>query len=186
MGLLILLLMGHLGGSVGWACDFGSGHDLAVYEFEPCVGLCADSSDSVFPSLSAPPLLMLCLSLSKINVKFFFLILLLMMLIATIVESILAAPASAENVFLKWSLNNWRVSLLGGFTFYQCLLMRAWVGLFKFIYYFHCSCSGLFIVFWSHARSCFCTFASCYCPSCCHCFSHSGGQDMEGDGRNWA
>ena len=34
---------GHLGGSVGWASDFGSGHDLAVCEFEPRVGLCADS-----------------------------------------------------------------------------------------------------------------------------------------------
>ena len=25
--------------------DFGSGHDLAVCGFEPCVGLCADSSE---------------------------------------------------------------------------------------------------------------------------------------------
>ena len=30
--------MGHLGGSVGEAADFGSGHDLTVHEFEPCVG----------------------------------------------------------------------------------------------------------------------------------------------------
>ena len=36
---------GHLGGSVGWASDFGSGHDLAVREFEPQVRLCADSSE---------------------------------------------------------------------------------------------------------------------------------------------
>ena len=39
---------GHLGGSVGWAADFGSGHDLTVREgceFEPRVGLCADSSE---------------------------------------------------------------------------------------------------------------------------------------------
>ena len=37
--------LGHLGGSVGWASDFGSGHDLTVPEFDPCVGLCADSSE---------------------------------------------------------------------------------------------------------------------------------------------
>ena len=36
--------MGHLGGSVGWVAGFGSGHDLTVCEFEPRVGLCADSS----------------------------------------------------------------------------------------------------------------------------------------------
>ena len=63
--------------------DFGSGHDLAVREFELRVGLCADSSEpgacfrfSVSLSLSALSLLMLCLSLSlksKINVKYFFL-----------------------------------------------------------------------------------------------------------------
>ena len=40
-----LTLMGRLGGSVSWASDFGSGHDLAVRDFEPCVGLCADSSE---------------------------------------------------------------------------------------------------------------------------------------------
>ena len=50
--------------------DFSSGHDLVVRGFEPHVGLCADSSepraisDSVSPSISAPPLLALCLSLS--------------------------------------------------------------------------------------------------------------------------
>ena len=37
--------MGRLGGSVGYASHFGSGHDLAVREFEPRVGLCADSSE---------------------------------------------------------------------------------------------------------------------------------------------
>ena len=63
--------LGHLGGSVGWASNFGSGHDLAVHGFEPRVGLCADSqslepvSDSVSPSFSAPPLLMLCLCLKS-------------------------------------------------------------------------------------------------------------------------
>ena len=25
--------------------DFGSGHDLSVCEFEPCIGLCADSAE---------------------------------------------------------------------------------------------------------------------------------------------
>ena len=38
-------LEGRLGGSVGWAADYGSGHDLAVRGFEPRVGLCADSSE---------------------------------------------------------------------------------------------------------------------------------------------
>ena len=46
---------------------------LQSREFEPRVGLCADSldlaSDSVSPSLSAPPPLALGLSLSKINIK---------------------------------------------------------------------------------------------------------------------
>ena len=36
---------GHLGGSVSWAFNFGSGHDLQVHEFKPHVGLCADSSE---------------------------------------------------------------------------------------------------------------------------------------------
>ena len=53
--------------------DLGSGHDLMVHEFEPCVGLCADSTESAWDSfslslslslsLSAPP--MLSCSLSK-------------------------------------------------------------------------------------------------------------------------
>ena len=38
--------------------DFGSGHDLTVLEFEPHIGLCADSIepalDSLSPSLSLP------------------------------------------------------------------------------------------------------------------------------------
>ena len=34
---------GRLGGSVGCAADFGSVHDLAVCEFEPHMGVCADS-----------------------------------------------------------------------------------------------------------------------------------------------
>ena len=36
---------GRLGGSVGEASEFGSGHDLAVRGFKPRVGLCADSSE---------------------------------------------------------------------------------------------------------------------------------------------
>ena len=30
MNLIIMITLGRLGGSVGWASDFGSGHDLAV------------------------------------------------------------------------------------------------------------------------------------------------------------
>ena len=45
---------------------FSSGHDLWVHELEPSVGLCADSVeptwDSLSPSLSAPPPLALFLS----------------------------------------------------------------------------------------------------------------------------
>ena len=59
----------HLGGSVGEASDFGSSHDLTVCELEPpMLGsvLTAQSLgpafDSVGPSLSAPPLFVLCLS----------------------------------------------------------------------------------------------------------------------------
>ena len=37
--------LGRLGGSVGWASDLGSGHDLAVCEFKPRIRLWADSSE---------------------------------------------------------------------------------------------------------------------------------------------
>ena len=64
--------VGRLGGSVGAAADFGWGHDLAVREFEPRVGLWADRWEPgacfrfcVSLSLSAPPPFMLCLSLSQ-------------------------------------------------------------------------------------------------------------------------
>ena len=70
---------GHLRGLVGSVTDFSSGHDLAVHEFGPHTGLCADSSGPwsllqilCFP-LSAPPPLAhahahaLSFSLSKIN-----------------------------------------------------------------------------------------------------------------------
>ena len=42
---ILKILEGRLGGSVGWASDFGSGHDLTVREFKPHVGLCADGSE---------------------------------------------------------------------------------------------------------------------------------------------
>ena len=67
--------MGRLGGSVGWVSDFSSGHDLTVCEFEPRVGLCADSSEpgacfGFCVSLSLPALPRshsVSLALSKIN-----------------------------------------------------------------------------------------------------------------------
>ena len=49
----------HLGGSVGCMSDLGSGHDLAVCEFKPCVGFHADSSE-----LGERLLQILCLPLS--------------------------------------------------------------------------------------------------------------------------
>ena len=49
--------------------DFGSGRDLMVREIAPRVGLCADGTgpawESLSPSLSAPPLLVLSLSKNK-------------------------------------------------------------------------------------------------------------------------
>ena len=74
------LSLGCLDDSVGWASDFSSGHNLTVREFDPKLGsvLTAQSlepaSDSVSPSLSAPPQLALSRSLSKINktLKIFF------------------------------------------------------------------------------------------------------------------
>ena len=60
------LLVRHL------ALDFISGHDLMVHGIKPHAGLCISSTepawDSPSPSLSAPPLLMLPPSLSKINI----------------------------------------------------------------------------------------------------------------------
>ena len=51
------------------AFGLGSGHDLAVGEFEPRTRLCADGVepawDSLSPSLPAPPPLALSVSLSK-------------------------------------------------------------------------------------------------------------------------
>ena len=49
--------------------DLGSGYDLMVCGFRPYVGVHADSVepawDSLFPSLSAPPLLSLSLKINK-------------------------------------------------------------------------------------------------------------------------
>ena len=42
----------HLGGSVGYASNFGSGHNLVVHEFEPHIGLCADSLEPALDSVS--------------------------------------------------------------------------------------------------------------------------------------
>ena len=62
------------------ALDFGSGHDLAVRESEPCIGLRADGTeparDSLVSSPSSPPRLVhtraLSLSLSlKVNKQTF-------------------------------------------------------------------------------------------------------------------
>ena len=62
--------IGALDGSVGYASDFSSGHDLMVFEFETHVRLCADSSEPgtyfrlcLLLSLPLPH----SLSLSKIN-----------------------------------------------------------------------------------------------------------------------
>ena len=67
-----------LGGSVCWASDFSSGHDLTVCEFESRVGLCADSSEPgarfrFCVSLPLCPSPTHALSLSKINIKKLFL-----------------------------------------------------------------------------------------------------------------
>ena len=68
-------MAGHMGGSVGEASSIGSGHDLTVCEFELLPGLAAVSAEPAFdllsPLLSVPPLLLLVLSLSKINKTFF-------------------------------------------------------------------------------------------------------------------
>ena len=42
---MMVKVLGLLGGSGGWASDFGSGRDLAVREFEPHIRLWADSSE---------------------------------------------------------------------------------------------------------------------------------------------
>ena len=59
---------GHLGGSVGEAYDFCSGHDLAVHEFEHHI-LTTFTPDPLSPSLPAPPPLTLPNPSLKINLK---------------------------------------------------------------------------------------------------------------------
>ena len=51
--LAVTSVLGRLGGSVDEANDFGSGHDLTVCVFKPHVGLCADSAEPVWDSLSS-------------------------------------------------------------------------------------------------------------------------------------
>ena len=46
--------------------DFSSGRHLTVREFEPRLGLCPDSVEPAWDSLSAPPLLSLSLSQNKL------------------------------------------------------------------------------------------------------------------------
>ena len=45
--------------------DFGSGHDLTVFEFEPHVRLCTDSVEPSWDSLSVPLYHSHCLSQNK-------------------------------------------------------------------------------------------------------------------------
>ena len=63
-------LLGHLGGSVGEASVFGSGHDLRVLGLSPALGSLF-SAQSVSPSPSALPPHILARSLSQINKLFF-------------------------------------------------------------------------------------------------------------------
>ena len=57
-----MFITGHLGGSVvrQLALDFGSGHDLMVGEFKPCIRLLADSVEPAWDSC----FFSLCFSLS--------------------------------------------------------------------------------------------------------------------------
>ena len=52
---------------------FGSGHDLIVSGFKPLIGICADSAepawDSLSPPLSVPTLLVLSLSQNELKKK---------------------------------------------------------------------------------------------------------------------
>ena len=68
--LLLLRMLGPRGTWVAQSVkrptlDFGSGHDLMVCEFEPRLGLCADSLEPTWDSLSLPLPHSLPLSLSK-------------------------------------------------------------------------------------------------------------------------
>ena len=61
--------MGHLGGSVGWASDFNSGHEVTVSEFKTRIRLSGVSSEPALTPLSplslSVPLPPSSLSLSK-------------------------------------------------------------------------------------------------------------------------
>ena len=61
-------ISGNGGAWVAPTLDICPGHDLRVRGFKPCIGLCTDSVesawDSLSPSLSALPMLSLSLSLS--------------------------------------------------------------------------------------------------------------------------
>ena len=46
--------LGHPGGSVGWASDSGSGHDLPVHELESRTGLAAVSTEPASDPLPPP------------------------------------------------------------------------------------------------------------------------------------
>ena len=46
-------MLGSLDGSVSWLSNFGSGQALAVYEFEPCIGLCAERDQGLDPALDS-------------------------------------------------------------------------------------------------------------------------------------
>ena len=49
----------------GLILDLGSGHDLTIHEFKPCVLSAQSLLGILSPSVSAPTPLMLALSLSK-------------------------------------------------------------------------------------------------------------------------
>ena len=49
------------------ALDFGSGPDLTVCEFEPHIGICADSVEPAWDSLSLAPLPFFCTLSLKIK-----------------------------------------------------------------------------------------------------------------------
>ena len=69
-----MLWKGHLDGSVSWASDFGSGHDLTVHEFQPRIRLATDRGSLLWilcPPFSLPLLCSCSLSQKQTN-KFFF------------------------------------------------------------------------------------------------------------------
>ena len=63
------MLWGRLGGSVSQVSDFGSGHDLMVWEFEPRIGLSAVSTGAasfpLFPTSLCPSPALSLLNINK-------------------------------------------------------------------------------------------------------------------------